>query len=154
MSLPRQHPWHERQRRRQRGRDPDALERPGEDEGERRPARLDAREQEDAAREDVGDAPGEQEPEAAEGVDEPAADDRRRHLDEGGDPHDQADLRVRHVGLGEGEGQRGGIAVEAGLDEEQRGRKADDVHVGSGCSGADRGAGAGRRRRGAGEVSS
>ena len=97
-------------------------------------AGLDAGEQEDAARDEVGAAAQEEETQPAERVHEPAADDRRGHLDERRHADDQADLRVRHIGPRERERERRRVAVEAGLDQEQRDREADDVHEGLWCS--------------------
>ena len=133
----RQHPRHERQRGRQRARDADALQRPGRDERQRRAAGLDARQEEQAAREEVRDPARGEQPQPAEGVHEAAADDRGRDLDEGRRPDDETDRGVRDGGSGEGQRERGRVPVEARLDEEQRDGEADDGqgHVGSGLQG-------------------
>ena len=91
---------------------------------------LDARQQQDPARDEVGEAAEVEQADAAEGVDEAAAHDRGGDLDEGRHADDEPDGRVRDAAAGECERQRGGEAVEPGLDQEHGQRQAEDVQRG------------------------
>ena len=99
----RDEPWDQRQRRRQRGRDADALEDAGGDERRRRSAGLDAGQKEDGAADQVGQPAGGEGTQATDAVDDDAGDESRWDLDERSGPDDQPDLGIRDAGSRKGD---------------------------------------------------
>ncbi len=122
----RHEPGDERQRRRQRQRDADPLADPGDDERQPVAGRIDARQEQHAGADEVGNGADGEQPEPAEAVDKCPADEGRRDLDDRRKPDDDADLRVGYARPGERNRQRGGEAMEPGLKSEQREGEADE----------------------------